>query len=294
MGPGQASHTQPEGAAGVAAGDLDAQTVDFGVIATARDAAQAAAHPAADAVVLVVGQLAAEHVVEVRDLGGRAHAPLVLALGEDGVFLGLVEFVLDVTDDLLQHVFHGDQAGDAAVLVDDDGLVVAADAEFAQQHVQALGFGNEDRRADQRAHLDAGFQHAAQQVLGQQDADDVVAVAFVDGKARVGGLDDRGDQVRDGLGDVQQVHARARHHDVGHDAFGHGQRAPDHLVGLGVQQGAFVGGFQDGLDAFAVLGLSAHEGKQAVHQGFGCGFCGASRRRVGSRIRVRHRPGWTS
>ena len=182
MGPGQASHTQPEGAAGVAAGDLDAQTVDFGVIATARDAAQAAAHPAADAVVLVVGQLAAEHVVEVRDLGGRAHAPLVLALGEDGVFLGLVEFVLDVTDDLLQHVFHGDQAGDAAVLVDDDGLVVAADAEFAQQHVQALGFGNEDRRADQRAHLDAGFQHAAQQVLGQQDADDVVAVAFVDGK----------------------------------------------------------------------------------------------------------------
>ena len=36
MGPGQASHTQPEGAAGVAAGDLDAQTVDFGVIAAAR------------------------------------------------------------------------------------------------------------------------------------------------------------------------------------------------------------------------------------------------------------------
>ena len=133
------------------------------------------------------------------------------------------------------------------MFVDDDGQMVAADAEFAQQHVQALGFGNEDRRADQRAHLDAGFQHAAQRVLGQQDADDVVAVAFVDGKARVGGLDDRGDQVRDGLGDVQQVHARARHHDVGHDAFGHGQRAPDHLVGLGIQQGAFVGGFRTAL-----------------------------------------------
>ncbi|MNS97036.1 hypothetical protein D3C72_1313590 [compost metagenome] len=150
------------------------------------------------------------------------------------------------------------------MLVDDDGLVVAAGAEFVQQHVQALGFRDEHGRTDQRAHFDAGFQHAAQQILGQQDADDVVAVAFVDGEPRMRGLDHRGHQVGDGLRDIQQVHARTRDHDVADGAFGHGERALDHLVRLRVEQLAFVRGFQNGLDAFAVLGLSAHKGKQAV------------------------------
>ncbi len=80
----------------------------------------------------------------------------------------------------------------------------------------------------------------------------------------MGGLDDRGHQVGDGLRDVQQIHARTRDHDVAHGAFGHGERALDHLVGFRVEQLAFVRGFQNGLDAFAVLGLAAHEGKQAV------------------------------
>lgn len=150
------------------------------------------------------------------------------------------------------------------MLVDDDGLVVAAGAELVQQHVQALGFGDEHGRAHQRAHLDAGFQHAAQQILGEQDADDVVAVAFVDREPRVRGFDHVGHQVGDGLRDVEQVHARTRNHDVANGAFGHGQRALDHLVGLRVQQVAVMRGFQDGLDAFTVLGLAAHEGKQAV------------------------------
>ncbi|KAG0919466.1 hypothetical protein G6F68_020745 [Rhizopus microsporus] len=78
------------------------------------------------------------------------------------------------------------------------------------------------------------------------------------------GFDHRGHEIGDGLGDVQQVHARTRNHDVADGALGHGQRALDHLVGLRVQQVAVVRGFQNGLDAFAVLGLSAHKGKQAV------------------------------
>ncbi|MNJ64583.1 hypothetical protein D3C77_605430 [compost metagenome] len=78
------------------------------------------------------------------------------------------------------------------------------------------------------------------------------------------GFDHRGHQIGDGLRDVQQIHARAGNHDVANGAFGHGQRTLDHLVGLGVQQVAIVGGFQNGLDAVAVLGLSAHKGKQAV------------------------------
>ena len=75
-----------------------------------------------------------------------------------------------------------------------------------------------------------------------------------------------------------------------------GQRAPDHLVGLGIQQGAFVGGFQDGLDAFAVLGLSAHEGKQAVHQRLRVLRCEQASRReqVSMTEATRYGMGWVT
>lgn len=116
------------------------------------------------------------------DIGGRQQTPLILALGEDG-FLFFVELVLDVSDDLFEHVFHGDQARDAAMFVDHDGDVVARGAELPQQHIQALGLRNEDRRPDQGAQFDGGILHVAQQILGQKNAQDVVAIIFVDGKA---------------------------------------------------------------------------------------------------------------
>jgi hypothetical protein len=90
-----------------------------------------------------------------------------------------VVFVLDVADDLLQHVLDGDQAGDAAVLVDHDRHVVARGAELAQQDVEALGFGNEDRRAQHVAQVELAPGEIAQQVLGEQDAEHVV-LAFAD------------------------------------------------------------------------------------------------------------------
>jgi hypothetical protein len=65
-----------------------------------------------------------------------------------------VVFVLDVANDLFQHVFDGDQAGDAAVFVDHDRHVIARDAEFTQQDVEALGFGDEDDRAQPVAEVE--------------------------------------------------------------------------------------------------------------------------------------------
>ena len=66
-----------------------------------------------------------------------------------------------------------------------------------QQHVQALGFGDEDRRTQHVAHVElllAGV--IAQQVLGEQDADHVV-LAFADHReARVRGLDHERDELR--------------------------------------------------------------------------------------------------
>ena len=84
-----------------------------------------------------------------------------------------------------EQVFDGDQAGDAAVLVDDDAHVLLFALHLAQQLVAALGFRDEDGRA-----LDAGDGACAgflvgdlQQVVGEGDAGNVVERAGVDGNA---------------------------------------------------------------------------------------------------------------
>src|SRR5690606_29764101 len=98
-------------------------------VATAGDASQLGRQPAADGVVVVVGQVGIETVVEGFDFRD-AHGPPAVGAGLEDGFLGFfVELVFDVADDLLQDVFHGDQPGNAAVFVDDDGQVVAAAAE---------------------------------------------------------------------------------------------------------------------------------------------------------------------
>ena len=56
--------------------------------------------------------------------------------------VGLV-LVADVADDLLQQIFDGDQAGDAAVFIDHDAHVLLFALHLAQQLVAALGFRNE-------------------------------------------------------------------------------------------------------------------------------------------------------
>ena len=88
--------------------------------------------------------------------------------------------VVNLADDLFEQVFDGDEAGDAAVLVDDDAHMLLFALHLAQQFVDALGLGDELRLA-----LDAGHGAGAglgvgdlQQVVGEGDAGDVVDGAF--------------------------------------------------------------------------------------------------------------------
>ena len=135
----------------------------------------------------------AEMRVEVGDLGLRLHAEAAVRLGDD-VVLALVEvvLVLDVADDLLQHVLDRDEARHAAVLVDDDRDVVAVGAELAQQHVEALRLRHEHRGPQRLAQVEAlRVRVVAQQLLREQDADDVVLVLADHREARVLGLERR-------------------------------------------------------------------------------------------------------
>ena len=94
-------------------------------------------------------------------------------------------FIGYLADDLLNHILNRDQPGHGGIFIDHDGHVIAAVAEFAQQHVQPLAFGDEDRGPHQV--LDSEFlvrpRKIAEQVLGQQDARDLLAAAGHDGEA---------------------------------------------------------------------------------------------------------------
>ena len=67
----------------------------------------------------------------------------------DLVFGLLIVLVVDLADDFLEHVFDRHQPGDAAVFVEHDGDVRAALLEQLQQVVDRLGFGHEQRLAQQ-------------------------------------------------------------------------------------------------------------------------------------------------
>ena len=93
-----------------------------------------------------VGQLDVEQLAEVLDRqpGGDPDRAVVELLDRRALDVVLVG---DLADDLLEDVLDGDQAGGAAVLVDDDRDVGAGRLHLAQQVVDRLGLGHEGRPA---------------------------------------------------------------------------------------------------------------------------------------------------
>ena len=107
----------------------------------------------------------------------------------------------------------------------------------------------------------------AQQVLGQQNADDVVLVLADHREARVPGFDDLRQELLGRLVDVDHVHLRARHHDVARLQLGDLQHALDHGERIGVHQVALVGRAQQLDQLLAVLRLAHQDRADALEQG---------------------------
>src|SRR5690606_2234481 len=97
----QPAHQQQLDLAGIGPQDLEAQAGELHALASSGHAAEGSGDEAADGVVVVAGQLRSEHMVELGDLGDRAHAIALLAghaLDREDVIALLVEveLVLDV------------------------------------------------------------------------------------------------------------------------------------------------------------------------------------------------------
>ena len=115
----------------VGAGDSELQTADHDFFAAYGQVSQLLNDQAADGVGFFAAVFRVEEGVDVFDFGSRMDAP---AFGRNGMdVVGAVVFVklvFDFADDLLDDAFKGDQAGCAAVFVDDNRHVVALFAEL--------------------------------------------------------------------------------------------------------------------------------------------------------------------
>src|SRR5690606_6367660 len=103
---GMHAHVQRVQAACVGAGHAEAEAAQGELLARLGQVADRGGHQAADRVVLVVVEIGAEALVEIVDRGQRVDHVLAVGLGGDqrvGV-LGVVVLVVDLADDLLQHV----------------------------------------------------------------------------------------------------------------------------------------------------------------------------------------------
>src|SRR5215831_10106280 len=231
-------------AAAVGTQDAELEAVDVRDLAATRQAAELLHQEPGDGVdTLSLGKVGAEELVELLDERDAAHGELRLGITAYVQIVLDIELIVDLADDLLDDVLYGAQARYATVLIDHDRHVIAVAAKFLQQHVQSLGFRHEYGRAHVLADVEALARlrgREAQQVLGEQDADDVVAIPVHDRKTRVSGLHHHRQDAGRRLVAAHEHHLGARHHDVAdlqiahlEYAFEHGERVAvdDRAVG---------------------------------------------------------------
>ena len=227
------AHRKLQYAAVVGTGHAELETAEHGFFAGFWQVAEFGSDHAADGVELVVGELAAEAVVEVGDRRERADQEAAIGLGLDQLLarrIIFIVFVVDFADDFLEHILDRDQAGQTAIFVDHDGHVIARQAELLEQDVQALGFGNHRHRPQQAAEIARrrAFDEALEQILGQKNADDLVRVVAMHGETRVTRFDHVANDLGQGRVGRQQNHLPTRQHDVGNGQVGHLDGAFDH------------------------------------------------------------------
>ena len=170
-------------AAAVGTQYLKADAVDVDQLVAPGNMPRVIQDEAADRVARIAAELNTQRRIEVLDTGSRldAVAPAPIDLDVVRRFVKVV-FVLDIADNLLEHVLDRNQAADPRVFINDDRHVIMRDAKLAQQDIEALRFGNKYRRVQPVVQIDAFPRRHAQQVLGDEDAEHIIAATLDDRK----------------------------------------------------------------------------------------------------------------
>ncbi len=185
---------------------------------------------AADGVVFFIGKGSGKKFIEIGDRRQRAHREFARTFLADGLIILDVMLIIDLADDLFDDILDGDQAAHTAIFVDHHGNVIMAAAKFLEQHVETLALRHEYHRAHVFAYLEILIRRSLQpqQVLGEQDSQNLIAILADHGKARMPGLDHQLDQFLRRLVALDEHHLRARHHDVPYLHVRDGQHALEH------------------------------------------------------------------
>ncbi len=192
--------------------------------------------------------LVAEEVAQTGELEGAGDGVGSVGLADGGVVgFGLVVLVGYVAYDGFEEVLDGDEAGYAAVLVDDDAHVLLFALHLAEELGYVFGLGDEGYGA-----LDAAYGAMeglgvgdVEEVVGEGDTGDVVERGGVDGDAGEGVLlDDLGELLQgEGAGDGYDLGARG--HDLADYLVAELDDGTDQLaVGL-FEDAFFFSGFEE-------------------------------------------------
>ena len=209
-----ADHLDERDAMVVGLGDGDIQILKAEAVAAGGDLIQDLHDPAVDGDGVGL-DLQVEELTEVGQAAATVDAEGVL--GDLLVVLDhLVVLVPDVAYQLLQDVLHGDDTQSTAVLVQHHGQVGLVGLEVAEQVVNALALMDEQGRGDQLLQGLVGEALGGEDVLGMEDAYDLVDAVLVDQQAGEAGLLKELTDLLHGGADLKalQIHA------VGQDILG--------------------------------------------------------------------------
>ena len=215
---------------------------DFGDVAEVR--CEEAAHGLV-VVVVFVGELGnVKALFEVVDGAEAVDVPGVLVARSELDRVGL-DVGHGVADDLLQDVVEGDEADDAAVLVEDHGLVDAGVAELGE-HAEGLHRARyEHGLADVLREVEGlALERGVEEVFGVEHAAEVVEILAADGEDVLRMFADDAQVVAQGVGQVEPEHLGARRHQGVGRLVAHVEDAVDHGL-LGFLEGAVLGALLD-------------------------------------------------
>ena len=209
-----AHHVDGRDAVEVGFGDGDIQVLKVEVIAAGGDLIHGLHDPAVDGDGIGF-DIQVEELAEVLQVAAAINAEGVL--GDLLIVLNdLIMLVPDVAYQLLQNVLHGNDAQGAAVLIQNHGQVGLVGLQGAEQVVDTLALMDVEGRGDQIIKRLVGKALGGEDVLGMDDAHDLVDAVLVDQQTgEAGFLEEPTDLLHGGLNvKALQVYA------VGEDILG--------------------------------------------------------------------------
>ena len=154
----------------------------------------------------------------------------------------------DLADDFFDDVFEGDNAGHAAVFVDDDGhlqpLVAQLDHERANRHRLGNGGGVGHEGGGNDGHVSAALGGHGDRAAQGDQAEDVIGVIADDGESGVTGFVSEVQHVLGAVSLTEGVQTPAVGHNVGGAERAHAD-CVDEQVGRGRVEGTFFDGVLD-------------------------------------------------